>query len=179
MPKLVNHAGKRFGRWTVLDYCNNSLWRCCCDCGNEKNIKARYLTSGNSQSCGCLRNERVKAASWRMTIHGESRLGGKGTKEYRTWQGVIRRCTSPKKKYRNYSGRGIKICKHWRISFKNFLADVGRAPSTRHSIDRINVDGDYEPGNVCWSTPFDQVHNRRKYKDAKSAKSSGVLSFGS
>ena len=83
------------------------------------------------------------------------------TKEYRAWAGMKDRCyNSNHIYYHRYGGRGIKICERWLNNFEAFLADVGPAPSSEHSIDRINNDGNYEPGNVKWSTVFEQNHNR-------------------
>jgi hypothetical protein len=83
-------------------------------------------------------------------------------REYRSWSGAIQRCTNPNNShYGNYGGRGISICDRWRLSFAAFMADMGPQPSDRHSIDRIDSDGDYEPGNCRWATPDVQRANRR------------------
>ena len=93
--------------------------------------------------------------------HGESKPT---TKEYRAWFSIIARCTNKKNiGYHLYGGRGIKVCDQWRNSYSAFLLDVGRAPSPEHSIDRINNDGNYEPGNCKWSTRLEQTHNRRPF----------------
>jgi len=94
----------------------------------------------------------------KQTTHGESHK----TKEYLAWKLMTQRCCDKNQKgYMRYGGRGIRICKRWRGSYLNFLADVGRAPSPRHSIGRIDNDGDYEPGNVRWETATQQANNRR------------------
>lgn len=92
--------------------------------------------------------------------HGDTR-GGRISPEYRIWRGIKTRCLNPSDhSYPGYGGRGITICDRWRDSFEDFLADVGRRPSPKHSIDRINNDGSYEPGNVRWATPTEQQLNK-------------------
>lgn len=109
----------------------------------------------------------VKRTVERSTVHGEASRGGKSP-EYKTWVGIIKRCTDPKAKgWPNYGGRGIHICDEWRHSYAAFLADVGRKPSPRHSIDRIDNDGNYEPGNVRWATRSEQNSNQRRWKTAQ------------
>jgi hypothetical protein len=93
--------------------------------------------------------------------HGEAQK----TKEYSAWSRLPGRCYNPKHKaYKNYGGRGITICDRWRYSYENFLADMGRAPSPKHSIDRIDNDGNYEPSNCRWATAKVQGNNQRKTK---------------
>lgn len=97
----------------------------------------------------------------RKDIHGES-THGKRTKEYYTWQSIKKRCMNPKSKhYRNYGGRGIMVCKRWAVSFMNFLADMGRAPSPKHSIERIKNNRNYTPRNCKWATMLEQASNKR------------------
>lgn len=173
-------TGLRFGHWTVISYAGRNkngftLWLCQCDCGTKKEVCGYTLRDGSSQSCGCSRNERLKNSGW----HGESHIhpNGKGTKEYQAWKGMIERCTVMKPKNKYYCGRGISVCKKWLNSYPAFLADVGRAPTSSHSLDRIDVNGNYEPGNVRWATPFQQVHNRRIISKNIGILS-GLLSFG-
>ncbi len=173
-------VGKRYGFLTVIRYAesykNGAIrWLCLCDCGKEKIIQGQSLRNGTTFSCGCMRKE---LHSRRIITHGES-TGGKTTKEYRTWYGIILRCHNPSDKgYERYGKRGITVCDEWRNSYTAFLQFMGRAPTKKHSIDRINVYGNYEPGNVCWATAKWQAQNRRSSVKSDANAFSGVLSFG-
>lgn len=150
----IDMAGKKFGRWTVVSRNGNkngqAAWLCKCVCGNESTIKGEMLRRGKSLSCGCLRSE------------GHKSHGGRYSPEYTIWSGMIQRCTNPKRKgYQNYGGRGIKVTERWR-RFENFIADMGQRPSSKHSIDRIDNNGDYCPQNCKWSTQKEQIANQRK-----------------
>ena len=130
-------------------------WECKCDCGTYCNVGRGSLVSGLTLSCGCLNKER---AAERKITHGQST-----SVIYRAWQKAIGRCT---KKYetgwKDYGGRGIKVCAEWMKDFNAFAKYMGPKPSPYHSIDRINNDGNYEPGNVRWATREQQSRNRRK-----------------
>lgn len=158
--------GDRFGRLTVIEeigrkYGRNRLLRCSCECGGEKATTASVLKRGAAQSCGCLQRERTGESHLK---HGDS-AGGKQAAEYHTWTGMLARCYDPKSNgYKNYGGRGIQVCWRWRESYENFLADVGRKPTSTHSIDRIDNNGNYEPGNVRWATKTTQQRNQRSNK---------------
>lgn len=154
-------VGMKFGRWTVegplvkgAHY--NKFAPCVCDCGTRRLVESSSLLRSGTSSCGCgPRGPRDPDGE----RHGETKGGH--SKEYRAWRGMIGRCTRPRhKNYASYGGRGISVCASWRHSYRTFLADVGRAPSWRHSIDRINPNGNYEPGNVRWATPTEQADNR-------------------
>lgn len=126
-----------------------------CDCGIEKIVVLKNIY--RRQSTGC----KACACRRKATKHGSARVGNQ-TPEYRAWCSMITRCTNQnREKWNNYGGRGISVCKRWRDSFSAFLADVGPRPSSAHSLDRINNDGDYEPGNVRWATAVQQANNRR------------------
>jgi hypothetical protein len=164
-PNCKDLTGKRFGRLLVLyrapDHVSPSgnrfvAWTCICDCRKTTTILAGNLRKGFTTSCGCLHKERTSLIS---RTHGES----KTSVEYDAWTGLINRCyCKTTSRYRDYGERGISVCPEWRHSYESFLADMGRKPSPRHSIDRINNDGDYEPSNCRWATPSQQAFNRRK-----------------
>jgi hypothetical protein len=154
---------RQFGRWTVLrpegrrGTRREAYWHCRCDCGTERVVREENLRGGRSQSCGCLHRELM--AALRRT-HGHS---VNPSPEYKSWEAMKDRCCNPNNtSYRHYGGRGITICEQWRNSFEAFYATVGPRPSSTHSIDRINNDGNYEPGNVRWATRIQQANNKRK-----------------
>lgn len=141
----------RFGRWTVLVYGKKCL--CRCDCGTERQVLRHNLDSGGSRSCGCLHRENLIA---RNTTHGLSRA-----EEYSIWKDMIRRCHRARgSDKRDYADRGITVCDRWRSSFETFYADMGSRPSTKHSIERKNNDGNYERRNCIWATDEEQRRNR-------------------
>lgn len=155
-------TGQRFGKLTVQSQGPNTgkflRWYCLCDCGNKSLVYASSLRTGNTKSCGCIRN--ALRGSFQRT-HGE----GNGSKEYRAWLGMKARCyRTTETKYRIYGGRGITVCDRWLKSYEHFLADVGRSPTKQHSLDRKDTNGNYEPGNCKWSTAREQMNNVRYNK---------------
>lgn len=153
--------GMRFGRWTAQAAMNSRSVQCVCDCGRVGVVHRANLFAGTSQSCGCFRAELTKA---RTTQHGQASARG-ATKLYRTWAAMIARCENPANgKWERYGGRGIQVCQRWRSSFKAFAADMGDPPTATHSIDRIDNDGHYEPGNCRWALPVVQRLNRPDVK---------------
>lgn len=160
MPAGLELVDKTFGFLTVLAlesrrWRGYRMWKCQCSCGRTTVVHSGGLTSGDYQSCGC-RGGRPGG-----TGHGEARKG-KRSPEYVTWYSMIQRCCNSKNSaWKNYGGRGIRVCREWRDSFTAFLDHVGRRPSLKHTIDRTDNDGDYEPGNVQWVTRKRQLRNRR------------------
>lgn len=158
--------GKRFGRLTVCEEeargkHGHRQFSCICDCGTTTVVAGAYLRSGNTTSCGCFRRERIVETK---TKHGHCR-GKHNSPEYVSWRKMIERCTDVRNnRYEFYGKRGVRVCDEWLHSFEMFLAHIGPRPSPKHSIDRINVEGNYEPGNVRWATPEMQVTNRRMLK---------------
>ena len=158
-PRKIMIAGERFNRWTVLRPYGmlgkyHTVW-CRCDCGTEQEVRESHLRAGASKSCGCSNRAPL--------THGMAgRLDDKGARvpEYRTWGHIIQRCTNPNHPgFRGYGARGITVCDRWRESFAAFYEDMGPRPSSKHSIDRIDNDGGYEPGNCRWATKKTQSRN--------------------
>lgn len=157
----------RYGRLIVLAKADTkySAMLCLCDCGTQKVIRTNALHRGATQSCGCLRKERAAVATAKAHFkHGDA-SGGKSTVEYGAWISMKDRCLNPNEPYfYAYGGRGITICAEWLASFKTFLSDMGRKPTPKHSLDRINNDGNYEPGNCRWATATEQQRNKRNIR---------------
>jgi hypothetical protein len=164
MPAFKDLTGRRFNRWTVLSCAGRSrgksgnlIWLCRCDCGTIREVAGNNLPNGASKSCGC-HNEEARRS--RIT-HGLTRRGKPKPLEYSSWSSMIQRCTKPTNtKWHNYGGRGIRVCDRWRNSFEAFLEGMGPRPSPSHSIDRIDNDSNYEPGNCRWATPKEQRANQ-------------------
>lgn len=169
MATKINLINQRFGRLTVIKPIGNTkdyqtIWMCLCDCGNYKNVKGGNLKSGNTTSCGCYSRELLNKNKYCMT-HGNA-CKNNISPEFKAWDSIIQRCTNPKNKsYKNYGSRGIKVCDRWleKNGFINFLADIGKRPEG-YTLDRINNDGNYEPGNCRWTTWRQQERNRRNNK---------------
>ena len=153
-------TGQVFGRLTVVQrggrYRTQRKWWCRCECGNEVEVLGDNLRRGHTRSCGCFMVDQTKAAN---TTHGEAHK----TAEWSSYQAMINRCERPShKQFKDYGGRGIRVCERWRQSYAAFLTDMGRKPTPSHSIDRYpDPDGDYEPGNCRWATRSQQERNKR------------------
>jgi hypothetical protein len=156
--KCCDLTGRRSGRLVVvgpykIEPYGHRSWRCRCDCGQIRWVRAHRLTGQTTRSCGCITRET-------LTRHGHAR-SRQYHPLYGTWMTMVQRCRNPHRKcYSHYGGRGIRVCEKWEQSFPAFLADVGERPSPHHTLDRIDNDGHYEPGNVRWATPIVQGRNR-------------------
>lgn len=158
MGKLIDLSGHRFERLLVIKKAvlkkpGQAKWVCQCDCGNVLDIRSQDLRDGSSRSCGCLKVEL-------QTKHGLSY-----SDEYHIWVDMRARCTNQRyKTYKHYGGRGIKVCERW-SDFASFIEDMGPRTSEKHSIDRIDVNGNYEPVNCRWATNLVQARNKRTSND--------------
>lgn len=162
MPNKIDLTGRVFGRLTALhrgeNYKLKTTWVCRCECGNIKTINYQNLIVGGSTSCGCFHNEML---SKKMTIHGNAK-NGRISHEFRIWANIKNRCENENHpRYKSYGGRGIIVCESWSSSFQNFINDMGKIPSEKHSIERVDNDGNYEPSNCKWATIYEQSRNKR------------------
>lgn len=156
MGKKLYLSGQKFGRWEVIYYSHKNIrgekyWNCRCNCGTVKAVSAASLVNKKSVSCGCYHIEQV--SSHGMTL----------TPTFKSWESMKQRCTNKNSPdYHNYGGRGITVCQRWINSFDNFLHDMGIRPKNM-TLDRINVNGSYDPSNCKWSTYSEQNKNQRRY----------------
>ena len=162
MPAAVDHSGETFNGVRLIRIVGRNrhgkkIYEAICPKCNETFFPTgNNVVSGGVRSCGCNHEN--------MGTHGHTR-GGKFTKEYRTWAAMITRCTNPNAdNYPRYGGKGTRVAPEWIDSFETFLDHIGFAPTPRHTIDRIDPYGHYEPGNVRWATYKEQMANKRASK---------------
>ncbi|MDD5176274.1 MAG: hypothetical protein PHQ05_07635 [Sterolibacterium sp.] len=150
--RLEGLEGQRFGRLLVLgmiaEHGKKTRLRCRCDCGNEAAPLAENVLRGLTKGCGC------------KVLTGNQTHGMRGSPEYKSWNMMLQRCTNPRNaRWKHYGGRGIAVCDEWR-DFASFFANMGpRPPGT--SLDRVDVNGNYEPGNCRWADAKTQANNKR------------------
>lgn len=151
-PQAKDLVGSRFGRLVVesishRDRSRGAVWNALCDCGGKAKARTTALRSGHTQSCGCLRLERV--STHQMSSHPL----------FDVWRGMIDRCSNKRNHaWGNYGGKGIAVCDRW-LEIKNFISDMGDRPDG-YTLDRIDTNSDYEPKNCRWATWFVQQSNR-------------------
>lgn len=162
--KIVDMTGKKFGRWTVIDYAGldksgHAVWKCLCECGNVKDVRGQRLRDGESQSCGCLAKE--------ITSIHNSKHNGSFDRLYTVWSGMKARCENPSHcEYHRYGGRGISICDEWKndyTAFREWALAQGydpSAPKGKCTLDRIDNDNGYSPQNCTFSDMKKQCNNR-------------------
>lgn len=156
MSKFYDLAGKQVGNFKVIKRAQKpvttkskeAFWLCICRCGKETVLPSFDIRNSKTKSCGCMQHKGTHKKT--------------GTAEYRCWSGMISRCTNPNNSaYSYYGGRGITVCDYWKEDFSHFYEDMGPKPSLEHSLDRIDSDKGYFPGNCKWATPIEQWENRK------------------
>jgi hypothetical protein len=162
-PKAIDITGERFGRLVAMqrvgkDKRNNALWRCKCDCGNEVIRSTSELRKRSNHSCGCLAKEHLKDMSRNNITHGMT-----GTRLYGCYKGMMSRCYREKDiHYKAYGGRGITVCDEWKNNSQSFIDwALNHGYADNLTIERINVNGNYEPSNCTWIPMSEQYKNKQ------------------
>lgn len=156
LSRRLDIVGKRFGKLVATKELPREdgmrKWLLICDCGAVvEALQKTFCSGGKKRSCGC------------DNVHKQVNHGMSKRREYRAWHNMRSRCTNPNTPlFEAYGGRGISVCERWLRSFEDFFSDVGPRPSSRHSLDRVDVNGNYEPGNVRWALPETQGRNKRE-----------------
>lgn len=151
----MENSYTKFNKLTIIERLpdrghKTKVVKCLCECGNNTVVQYNNLVSGHTKSCGCIENI------------GNLKHGMSYTKEYKSYHKMLERCYNPKQdNYESYGGRGIIVCDRWRESFENFFSDMGLKPTSKHSIERTDHDGNYEPSNCTWETQRNQCNNKR------------------
>lgn len=181
MGRKINLIGQKFGKLTVIEESserkNGSVcWICKCDCGKvTKPIRGDQLKDGETKSCGCLKGELLKQKNH---VHGLFNNAKEKPPHYAAWTSMKQRCFNPNdKQYKNYGGRGITVCDEWKDDFQTFYDYISKLPhfgEEGYSLDRINNDGNYEPGNVRWATAKEQINNSRTVLQKKCKQASST-----
>lgn len=166
MGKLQIKTGERYNKLKIIEEVSGykqpsgqvkRQFKCICDCGNKVIVRLSHLRSSITKSCGCWKLSVTSDRGKKNKTHGLSK-----SRTYKSWRMLKERCNNPKTKgYEYYGGRGIRVCDRWLNSFENFYNDMGIRPLGK-TIDRINVNGNYEPSNCRWATPSEQTLNQRK-----------------
>lgn len=154
-------SGCKFGRLSVIDRAGTSpsgqpLWKCICDCSAIRFVSIYDLLRSTTVSCGCYNADKTRI---KFTRHGQAK-NRRCSKTYASWKAMLARCGNPNQRaWKNYGGRGIKVCERW-LKFDNFFEDMGERPKGR-TIDRLDVNGNYEKSNCQWATASEQGLNKR------------------